>query len=220
MFDLDLIDLPKLVRIETGNGRKYQTPEGNQYPSVTTILGAMSDKTGLDEWRARVGNKEADKISRIAANRGTKAHELCEDLILNRTVVTDGIMPVPLSLYKQLERKLIQHVSHVRASELFLYSDNFKVAGATDLIANWDGKKSIIDFKTSGKLKRKEWIDGYFLQCALYSYMFWERTGLTYNQLVVLIAVEFEREAQVFVEDARKWLPQARDICKAFHLKN
>lgn len=221
MFTLNLIEnLPRLERIDSPEGRVYKTPSGLLYPSVTTVLGKTLDKSGLDEWRKRVGEKEADKISRYAANRGTRVHELCEDLVLNKSVELKGLMPIPLSLYRQFERKLTQNVDNVRGSELFLYSDKFKVAGSTDLIADWNGVTSIIDFKTSGKFKKKEWIDSYFLQCALYAFMFWERTGIICNQIVVIVGVEMAQEAQVFVEDLRTWLPQAKELCKKFHQNN
>lgn len=216
-FKLDLLDLPDLERVTLPSGRTYVTPEGNSYPSVTTVLGTMADKTGLDEWVKRVGEREAKRISTYSANRGTQVHDLCEKLVYNQPVDTRGMMPLPKSLYNQFERKLVKHVNHIRGSETYLYSDKLKIAGATDLIASWDGTPSIIDFKTSGKPKKKEWIDGYFLQVAIYSYMLWERTGLQHNQLVILIGVEHSLEAQVFIDDVRNWIPKAAQICKDFH---
>ena len=219
IFDLDLLDLPELERVTLPSGRTYVTPEGNSYPSVTTVLGTMADKSGLDDWVARVGEREAKRISTYSANRGTQVHELCEKLVYNQPVSTVGMMPLPKSLYNQFERKLVKHVNHIRGSETYLYSDKLKIAGSTDLIASWDGIPSIIDFKTSGKPKKKEWISGYFHQCALYSYMLWERTGLRHNQLVVIIGVEHSLEAQVFIDDVRNWIPEASKICKDFHKK-
>lgn len=219
MFNLDLIELEKLERIDSPSGRTYVTPEGKSYPSVTTVLGKMLDKSGLDEWRKRIGEEEANRQSRYAAGRGTIVHELCEDFVLNKEVRTKGVMPIPLSLYRQFERKLKAHVDNIRGSELFLYSDKMQVAGSTDLIADWDGVTSIIDFKTSGKYKKKEWIESYFLQCAMYSYMMWERTGIVCRQLVIIIGVEQAPEAQVFIEDMRDWIPKAMDLCKNFHQK-
>ena len=218
-FNLNLIELPKLNRVESPSGRTYVTPEGNSYPSVTTVLGKTLDKSGLDAWRKRIGEEEADKQSKYAANRGTIVHDLCEDLILNRAVNLKGLMPIPLAMYRQFERILRQNVDNVRGSELFLYSDKLKVAGATDLIADWDGVTSVIDFKTSGKHKKREWIDSYFLQCALYAYMMWERTGVICKNLVVIIGVEMASEPQVFIEDTKNWIPRAMELCKTFHQK-
>lgn len=218
-FAHNLIDLPLLERTHLPSGRFYKTPEGNLYPSVTTVLGEMGDKTALDNWKKRIGKEEAERQSKYAANRGTIVHELCEKLILNEEVSTRGLMPIPISLYNQFKRQLEANVDNIRGSELYLYSDKLKVAGAADLFADWNSVPSTIDYKTSGKLKKKEWIEGYFLQTSLYSYMLWERTGVVANQLVIIIAVEMEKEAQVFIEDARNWIPKARDFCRAYHLK-
>lgn len=218
MFEHNLIELPRLDRLD-GEIRQYRTPEGLLYPSVTTVLGAASDKSGLDNWRKAVGEEEANRVSARAARRGTEVHRLCEDLVLNRPIDLRREMPLNVHMYRQLERELRAHCDDIRGSELFLYSDALKVAGACDLIASWDGKPSIIDFKTSGKNKKKEWIEGYFLQCSLYSYMFWERTGILHSQIVVMISVEEENEAQVFVENATKYLNKAKQICESFHNK-
>lgn len=218
MFEHNLIELPRLERLD-GEIRQYRTPEGLLYPSVTTVLGAAADKSGLDNWRKAVGEEEANRVSARAARRGTEVHRLCEDLVLNRHIDLCREMPLNVHMYRQLERELRAHCGNIRGSELFLYSDALKVAGACDLIASWDGKPSIIDFKTSGKNKKKQWIEGYFLQCSLYSYMFWERTGILHSQIVVMIAVEEEDTAQIFVENATKYLSKAKAICNSFHNK-
>lgn len=218
MFNLNLIELPRLERID-GEIRQYRTPEGLLYPSVTTVLGAASDKSGLDNWRRAVGEEEANRVSARAARRGTAVHSLCEKLVLNEDIDLRSEMPLNVHMYRQLERELRAHCDDIRGSELFLYSDALKVAGACDLIASWDGRPSIIDFKTSGKNKKKEWIEGYFLQCSLYSYMFWERTGILHSQIVVMISVEEEDKAQIFVENATKYLNKAKQICESFHNK-
>lgn len=216
-FRHDLIDLPTINRVHKPSGRFYQTPEGLFYPSVTTVLSAMSDKSGLDDWVKRVGEEEARKQSTYAANRGNIVHDLCEQFVLNKPVNTAGTMPIPLSMFNQLKRQLVSNVTEIRGCELYLWSDKLKIAGATDLVASWKNSPAIIDFKTSGKPKKLEWIDGYFLQTALYSYALWERTGFMYNKLVVLISVEMAKEAQVFIQDTRDWLPRAANMCKEYH---
>ena len=217
MFKHDLIELPRLERID-GAIRLYKTPTGALYPSVTTVIGAAADKSGLDDWIKAIGQEEANKISARAARRGTEVHRLCEDLIINRPIDLRREMPFNVHMYRQLERKLKENVDNVRGSELFLYSDKLKVAGACDLIADYAGKKSIIDFKTSGKAKRKEWIEGYWMQTCLYSMMFYEMTGIKHSQLVIMIAVEEENEAQIFIENATNYLEKAKKICEQFHL--
>ena len=102
-FDLNLFNLPKLQRVETGKGRIYVTPEGNRYPSVTTILSEMSDKSFLDKWKASIGEEEANRQSRYAANRGTIVHKLCEDLIFGNDLNLKQHMPMNVALFKQFE---------------------------------------------------------------------------------------------------------------------
>lgn len=217
MFELDLIELPKLERIDSKTGRKYKTPSGLLYPSVTTILSSMADKSGLDEWREKVGEEEANRVTRRSATRGTNVHRLCEDFVLNKPLDLRKEMPINVNLYKQLERKLSKGLTKVCGVETFLYSDKLKTAGACDLIGHWYGKPAIIDYKTSAKNKPKEWIHGYFHQTALYSWMWYERTGLMHPYLVILIAVEEENEAQCFVEKTKDWLPEAKLICEKYH---
>lgn len=216
MFALDLLDLPKLDRID-GEYRLYRTPEGELLPSVTTILGAMSDKSGLDEWRERVGEEQATRVGNLAAKRGTEVHRLCEKYVLNEPIDFKREMPSNVMLFRQLQRQLDKHMNNVRGSELFLYSDKLRVAGACDLIAEWDGTPSIIDFKTSNRPKERSWILGYFQQTSLYSWMFYERTGLMYSNLVVAIAVDDSNEAQVFTGNIKDYLPEVKEICKKFH---
>lgn len=217
MFEHNLIDLPRLERID-GAIRLYKTPAGVLYPSVTTVISASADKSGLDDWRKAVGEEEANRVSTRAARRGTEVHRLCEDLVLNRPIDLRREMPFNVQMYKQLESKLKENVTNIRGSELFLYSDKLRVAGACDLIADYAGKPSIIDFKTSGKHKKKEWIEGYFLQATLYSMMFYERTRLRHSQLVIMIAVEEETEAQIFIENAANYMAKAKQICDTFHI--
>lgn len=216
MFRHDLIELPKLQRIDEGM-RRYVTPSGNEYPSVTTVLGEFSDDSWLKEWKARVGEAEAEKVSKTATRRGTIVHGLCEDFVLNRKIDTRREMPFNLMMFNQIKRVLAEHVNDIRGSELFLYSDKLKVAGACDLIASYDNEPATIDFKTSKKRKTKEDIRNYFLQTAMYSYMFFDRTKLLYNKLVVIMCVEEENEAQVFIEDARDWIEEAYSLCQKFH---
>lgn len=216
-FHHDLIELPRLERIDSPAGRRYRTPSGVLYPSVTTVIGHCSDKSGLEEWKKRVGEEEAAKVSARAARRGTEVHRLCEDLVLNRPIDLRREMPINAQMFGQIRRELEADMTDVRGSELFLYSDRLKVAGACDLIASYRNKKSIIDFKTSTSMKSWEWIHGYFIQTSLYSFMFWERTGIYHGQLVVVIAVESETNAQVFIESASDWINKAQDMCKRYH---
>ena len=121
MFNLNLIELPQLIRHD-GESRHYETPTGQKYPSVTTVLDKTSDKTFLHEWRKRIGAEAADKITKQAANRGTAMHSLCEKFVLNEDLDLSAAMPLHIHLYKQLETPLRDHVDNIRVSEGSLFS--------------------------------------------------------------------------------------------------
>lgn len=188
--------LPTLTRNTTEAGRRYFTPEGNAYPSITTVLSLLS-KQGILEWRARVGEEEANKISRQAAGRGTAVHKLAEDYIDNKEDWKGKHMPANLNTFNDLRTVIDNRLDNVWMQEVFLYSDKLKTAGQVDCIAEYDGVMSIIDFKTSRKPKKEEWIQSYFMQASFYAAAFLERTGIAVKQAVILIAVDGS-EPQVF----------------------
>lgn len=216
LFIHELVELPQLTRLD-GEVRHYLTPTGEKYPSVTTVLDKTSDKSALIAWRKRVGEEEANRVSTRATTRGTAIHTLCEKFVLNEEIDFSTQMPINVHMFKQLQRFLSANVNNIRGSESSLFSHKLKVAGSCDLIANYRNHAAIIDFKTSNKLKRKDWIENYFLQCAMYSFMFWEMTQIYHPKLVVAIAIEEEDEAQVFVEDVNDWIDKAKDRCKRYH---
>ena len=181
--------------------RFYQTPSGNRYPSITTILSAQSKQVIL-EWRKKVGEEQANKISKAAASRGTKLHTHVENY-LNNVNAIDEMSFIQKELFTSILPEL-HKINNIHVQEQKLYSDYLRLAGTVDCIGEYEGKLSVIDFKTSGKLKKKEWISSYFMQCAAYAIMYEERTGVPINKLVVLIAVEGE-DPQVFVEKRDNW---------------
>ncbi len=201
-------------REEINGIRHYVTPNGS-YPSVTTVLGAMLDKSALIEWRKRVGDEEANRVSRLAATRGTNIHNMCESYVRGEDV--DVSMPFNTMMFNQIKKVLDEHVDDIVGCELTLASDELKIAGSCDLIALYDGKLSIIDYKTSTKNKMKDWIESYFLQTVLYSYMLWEMTGMMAKQCVIIIAVEEEEFPQVFIVKPREYLEKAAALCRAYH---
>ena len=182
----------------TDSGRLYTTPEGNKYKSITTVL-SNYNKKAIYEWRQAVGEEQANKVSRKAANRGTKVHKICEDYINNEIseMKMQMLMPDMKELFFKIKPDIDESVGKVYAQEQALYSDKYRIAGRVDLIAEWDGKLSVIDFKTSTKQKDEEDIQNYFMQCTAYALMFAERTGIWIDDIVVVIATE-EGPAQIF----------------------
>ena len=205
-------DIDYDLETETINGKRfYKTPEGLLYPSVTTIT-SQHGKDKILEWRRRVGEEEANRISTKASNRGTKVHKICENYLNNEEDYArtnpahiHKTMPDTIAMFKSLQPLLDEHVNNIHALEIPLYSHHLKVAGRVDCIAEYDGKLSIIDFKTSSKLKEESWIKGYFMQCSAYAVMYEERTGIPVSQIVIMIAVDSEYP-QVFIKKRNDYI--------------
>ena len=209
MFEHVEVDLgyKDLVAHTSESGRVYEHPvERKNYPSITTVLSILSE-AGIKAWRKRVGNEEADKISYRASQRGTAVHELIEKYIDNDPEYTKGYMPNIVANFNDLKTILDSRIGKVYAQEVPLYSDHLGVAGRVDCIAEFDGKISIIDFKTSAKKKPRKFVLNYFQQEAFYAIAWEERTGIPIQQLVTIIAVDNE-EPQVFIEDRDTWAPE------------
>jgi RecB family exonuclease len=198
-------------------GRTYTTPSGDSYPSITTVLSILS-REAIQEWRARVGEAEANKISRIASGRGTAVHDLLERYVNNDPDFAKGVMPHVLQSFHDVKEQLDTRLSTVYAQEAPLYSEHLGLAGRVDCVGVWDGKDSIVDYKTSRKLKKKEWVKGYFMQCCAYAIMWEERTGQPITQLVVLIAVDNE-EPEVFIEHRDNWVKPLLDVIEQYNLE-
>jgi len=194
----DDLDFRELATENLHGKRHYVTPDGLKFPSVTSVT-SLAIRDGIKKWRERVGEKEANKISSMAARRGTKVHKLCEDYLNNVELDYGAIEPINHFLFKQIKPVLDTRLTEVYGLEVPLYSNWLRVAGRVDLVGMYDGKVSIIDFKTASKRKRRDWITNYFMQESAYAVMFEEMTEIPVSQLVTIIAVESD-EPQVFVE--------------------
>lgn len=209
-------DIPKLKRIDSEAGRVYQTPTGKAYPSVTSVTG-LHGKEAFFEWRKRVGEEEANRIAARAANRGTRVHTLCEDYLRNEE---PNISMFDVESFKALRPEL-DKINNIHCLETKLYSDYLEVAGTVDCIAEYNGKMSIIDFKTSKRLKDRDDIHGYFMQTAAYAVMFEERTGIPVSKLVILMAVDDHDKPAVFVEKRDDWIGNFIELRKEYkRIKN
>jgi CRISPR/Cas system-associated exonuclease Cas4 (RecB family) len=196
--------LPTLTRETTESGRKYFTPEGNAYPSITTVLGILG-KEAIIEWRKRVGEEEANKVSRQASTRGTAVHKLAEDYVDNKPDWKGKHMPANIATFNSIKPILDEKLDNIWMQEVFLYSDKLKCAGQVDCIGEWEGVLSIIDFKTSRRVKKKEDITNYFIQMCFYAAAFLERTGIAIKQAVVVMAVD-DNEPLIFKVNTYEYL--------------
>ena len=205
---LNLHNFPNLKAKTTAQGRRYFV-EGNAYPSVTTVIGEKKKKS-IVEWRRKVGDEEANKISKRATTRGNKCHKLAEDYLSNKPLDRYRDDVLSLGLFHQI-RPYIDRINNIHALEESLYSHTLRLAGRVDCIAEYDEELAIIDFKTSTKFKREEWIQDYFSQETAYAIMFQELTGLKVKQLVTIIAVE-TGTPQVFVKkDILTYVPKLKE---------
>lgn len=179
--------------------RYYVTPTGEKYPSVTSVTGLLN-KESIKKWRKRVGEEKANKISTQAARHGTSAHQLFEDYIRNDNFEEKfkSAMPTTQQAFISVEN-LLNQIGTVHALEAPLYSHELQLAGRVDCIAEWEGKLSVIDFKTSAKPKNPEWITNYFIQETAYAKMFEELTGKEVEAIITLIAVS-NGTSQLFAE--------------------
>jgi len=214
-----MINLPEIKATTTDGVRLYETPEGKFYPSITTVL-SVRNKKGLFEWRKRVGEDVANYVARKAANRGTAVHHMCEDYLNNDFDEEKHKKKfLPYVLFNQLKESSLQKIDNIYAQECGLYSDKYKVAGRVDCIAEYDGKLSIIDFKTSSKERSDEWNESYYIQASAYAEMFEERTGIAIDQVAILVVTE-DGIVQEFVKNKTEYLPLLSDAIKDWEEKN
>lgn len=209
-FVHNLMHVQQSPRIEIDGIRHYQTPVGT-FKSVTTILGEKLDKSGLLAWKERVGEEEAAKVSGIASRRGTAIHNLAESYLMNDPNWKKGAMPVNLDTFSRIRPILDANVGSVYGIEIPLYSAKLKAAGTCDLLAGFQGVNSVIDFKTSKRVKKEEDIEGYFLQATVYSIMAEELTNLKFPQIVIIMSVD-DDESLVFVKDRNQYVDRVLEV--------
>ena len=213
------IELEDLKTQTIDKKRFYETPDGNLYPSITTVL-SVRNKKGLFEWRKRVGDEVANYVAVKAANRGTAVHHMCEDY-LNNDFDEEKHKKKFLAycLFKQLAKETLDNVDNIHAQECGLYSDKYKVAGRVDCIAEYNGKLSIIDFKTSTKERSDEWNENYYIQASAYAEMYEERTGKSIDQIVILVVTE-DGVVQEFVKTKHDYIPMLNEVIGEFNGKS
>ena len=197
--------------------RFYVTPEGNEYPSITTVL-SPRNKEGLMKWRKKVGEKVATHIANKAAVRGSKVHKMCEDYLNGSDMEKHKKDFLPYCLFNELKDKTFDNINEVIAQEVTLYSDKYKVAGRTDLIANYRNELSIVDFKTSTNERKDSYNENYYIQTSAYAEMFEELTGNSINQIVILVVTE-DGIVQEFIKDKKEYIPLLEETLNEWYKK-
>ena len=172
IFKHENVDLgyEDLVAETSSSGRKYAAPNGVRYPSVTTVLSILNEEF-IQRWRARVGEEEANKVSHRASTRGTAVHDCIEKYLDNNEDYAKEYLPNIIDNFNAIKPVLDERIGTIYLQEAALYSEHLGLAGRVDCVGEFDGVLSIIDFKTSKKIKKKEWITNYFIQEAAYAIM-------------------------------------------------
>ena len=184
-------EIPKIESQTFPDGKRYYvTPEGKKLPSVTTVVGAQK-KQSILEWRKRVGEEVANKISKQATSRGTNMHTMCEYYLNNETKPPDNVMPDAKEMFISI-KPYLNKINNIHYQEVGLWSNELGLAGRVDCIGEYDGVLSVIDFKTSKKIKERNSILDYFWQTTAYALMYEELVGVPIHDLVIIMAVDNE----------------------------
>jgi genome maintenance exonuclease 1 len=191
------VALKELESFERDGKRFYPITNGIEYPSVTTVT-SIRTKKSIEEWRKKVGEEKANDIMLRASRRGTKYHAIIESYLKNELEEIND-EPLPSMLFK-ISKSTLNRINNIHALEAPLYSDYLRLAGRVDCICEFDGILSIVDFKSSTKVKEEKWIENYFVQETAYAAMYYERTGVKVDQIVTIIATE-DGECQVFIKN-------------------
>ena len=210
------LNLPSLQRETIDGVRYYKVPDNEELLRLVSITSVTShfNKEIFVNWRKKVGEEEADRITRQATSRGTDLHTLVENYLYN---VEDLPKVQPLSdLLFKIAKPALNRINNIHALEGSLYSKQLGIAGTVDCIAEFDGELSVIDFKTSKKPKPREWIEHYFVQCMAYGCMLYELTGIPIKKLFIIMTCE-NGEIEVYQEyDKEKYIRLLTKYIKKF----
>lgn len=206
------IDYPSLSRETVDGVRYYDTPNGKKLVSITSVISHYNREI-FREWRAKVGEKEANKVTKQATSRGTDMHTLAEFYLKNSKL--PSVQPLSEMLFKQAKPTL-DKIDNIHAQEQALFSYELGIAGSVDCIAEFDGELAVIDFKTSAKPKPREWIEDYFVQCAAYACMLYEMKGIMVKKFVIIMTCE-DGECVVYEErDKKKYINLLSEYIREF----
>ena len=215
MFKHIDIELPKLERVTIDGVRYYEVPDEDELLKLVSITSVTSHKNRqfFADWRKKVGEEEAERVTKAATSRGTDMHTLVENYLYNRDL--PPVQPISDFLFKIAKTEL-NKINNIHCLEGSLYSKILGVAGTTDCIGEHDGELAVIDFKTSKKPKPKEWITHYFVQAMFYGMAYYEMTGTPIEKLVIIMACE-NGECVLYEErDLKKYMKLVVQYIKKF----
>lgn len=216
MFQHVDISLPQLERETIDGVRYYKVPSDDELIKLVSITSVTShfNKHIFENWRKKVGEEEANRVTKQATSRGTDMHTLVEHYLQNLNYDSE-VLPISKFLFQILKPEL-KKINNIHALEGALYSRRLGIAGTVDCIAEYNGELAIIDFKTSKKPKPREWIEHYFVQCMAYGCMLYELTGISVKKLVILMSCE-NGECVVYEEyDKSKYIRLLSEYVRKF----
>ena len=216
MFTHVELNLPQLDRETIDGVRYYKVPKNEELLRLVSITSVTSHKNRqfFANWRKKVGEEEANKITKQATSRGTDMHTLSENYLLN-ALELPKVQPLSELLF-QIAKPELDKINNIHALERSLYSLVLGIAGTVDCIAEYNGELAIIDFKTSKKPKPREWIEHYFVQCAAYACMLFELTGISVKKFVIIMSCE-NGECIVYEEyDKSKYIKLLTEYIREF----
>lgn len=208
-FNHNWLPKQKIQQINRPEGRRYLIDNKYLYPSVTTVLGTLSNKE-IEEWKKAVGTIEADRVSKRATGLGTILHDRVERFLLNEVVQIPKTDFISVNNFKRLV-PVLSRINNIKLLEFPLYSHILKMAGTIDCCAEYEGELSVIDFKTSSRLKDKSEIDSYFIQTGIYSLMIEELYKIKINRLVIIMSINNETP-KVFIDSRSNWLNEIANL--------
>ena len=197
--------MSQITQHTTSSGRTYQH-DGKSYPSITTVLGATRDKSGLQSWRESVGEPVADYIMHNAAETGTETHAMIERYLNNHSPYE----PLPsLMAHAHFEnlKKYIKNIGTIDGIEKRMVSEEYGVAGTADCIADYKGILSVIDYKTKRRVQDESWLEDYFIQGAAYAEMYHELSGEMPENIVILVSSE-DNMSQEVIRHVDDYIPK------------
>tara|TARA_B000000532_G_scaffold152441_1_gene122412 strand:+ start:453 stop:1112 length:660 start_codon:yes stop_codon:yes gene_type:complete len=208
------MSLEDICARNVGGKRVYEVGD-QRYPSISTIC-SFRNRKSIAEWRARVGAEEANKISKRATTAGTTVHSMIEDYLNNELDIGKYADKHLAKILFTQAKQMLARINNIHFQEAPLYSHEFAIAGRVDCIAEFDGKLSIIDFKTSSKEKKEEWVEGYLVQETGYAKMYEERSGIKVEQIVTLITCQ-TGDTQVFIKNPDDYVPLLKDYIAEYN---
>ena len=194
------------------DGFRFYAVDDQHFPSITTVLGAIP-KPGLVAWRKNVGEEAAKWEMNRAARRGSATHTLVEQFLKGETPSIRDVLP--LGMFRLLKPYLDQ-VDNIHCLEQIMYSHQLTIAGQVDCIAEYNGKLSVIDFKTANKERVDSWNENYYIQCTAYGIMYEELFGTPIEQLVILQAGE-DGSAKAFVKNTADYKEKLGKVIQDFY---